>query len=112
MTTWIYPRSKVIRVVDADTIEVDANQGLRNKRGIEVRLAEVDAPERNTAAGKTAKAFVEALLPSGTEVTVVSHEIYSFTRVIGEVRLADGQSLGDVLIRHGHAVRYDGGPRG
>lgn len=86
MTVWTYPRSVVRRVVDADTIDVMCDLGMDVLRRARVR-------------------------PAGAEVTVVSHEVEKYGRLLGAVHLADGQSLAQVLLRHGHAKPCDGGPR-
>jgi endonuclease YncB( thermonuclease family) len=54
--TWIVPATGV-RVVDGDTIEVDLDLGWRVYRNREhIRVSGINAPERNTRAGKRAKA--------------------------------------------------------
>lgn len=103
MAIWTVP-GVVKRVVDGDTLVVDLDQGWRSWRHDErVRLAGVNAPELDTAEGKAAAAFVRALLPAGTVVTVVSRELDKYGRVLGVVRLEDGRLLADLLLTSGHA---------
>lgn len=111
MTVWTYPRSIVRRVVDADTIDVICDLGMDVLKRCRVRLAGVDAPERGTVAGTAAKVFVADLLPAGAEISVVSHEVEKYGRVLGAIKLADGRDLARLLLAAGHAREYDGGPR-
>lgn len=108
--------ARIVRVIDADSIVVDLDQGFDIwQHDLHVRLAGIDAPERWTLPGKAARDFVEALLPPGTPV-VISSEVYDPTdkygRCLGNVILGDERVLNDLLIVEGLAVAYDGGPRG
>lgn len=54
--------AKVVRVVDADTLILDVDLGFEVRKKMRVRLAEVNAPELNTDAGKTATEWVSSWL--------------------------------------------------
>ena len=55
-------RANVVRVIDADTLEVIIDLGIRVFMRLPLRLAHVDAPEHGTDAGKMAIATVTLLL--------------------------------------------------
>jgi len=107
MTTWTVP-AIVRRVIDGDTIVCDLDQGWDTWRvNQRIRLLDIDCPEMNTAEGRMAKQFTADQLPLGTSVTVISHSLDNFGRVLGQVILADGRDLSGCLIRAGHAVVKD-----
>lgn len=111
-TTWTVP-CLVTRVVDGDTLKGKLDLGFHISFDATIRLAGVDAAELSTDLGKDAKTFVSGLCPVYSVVTVVSHSLDKYGRVLATVLLPDtGTSLSDELIRHGFGVPYDGGPRG
>lgn len=110
MTTWTVPAT-VLEVHDGDTVRCLCDLGWHISLTTPVRVAGVDAPELSTDAGKAARDFVVGLLPAGTLVTLVSHSLDKYGRVLGSVTLPDGRDLTAVLIEAGHGVAYDGGPR-
>ena len=104
MTTWTVPAT-VVRVVDGDTIAVDLDLGWRVYRNDEhLRIAGINAPERNTRKGKAAAAYARELLPEGVVVTVVSQAKPTFTRTVGSITLPDGRDFADAMVEAGHAV--------
>lgn len=108
--TYVYAAT-VERVLDADTVDVDLDLGMRAHLRTRLRVAHVDAPERFTAAGRDATAFAMLLLPTGSAVTVATRKPDKYGRSLADVALADGRDYADQLIRAGHAVRYEGGAR-
>ena len=111
MTTWTVPAT-VLDVHDADTLKINADLGWHITLTTSIRLDGVDAPELATDAGKVAQQFVAGLLAVGTVVTVVSHSLDKYGRILGTVSLPDGRDLSAVLIAAGHGVEYHGGKRG
>src|SRR5690242_14730992 len=103
MTTWTVPAT-VSAVHDGDTFTAAADLGWHITLTTPVRVAGVDAPELSTDAGKAARDFVNTLLPVGTAVTVVSHSLDKYGRVLASVRLPDGRDLATLLIETGHGV--------
>jgi micrococcal nuclease len=103
----------VVRVVDGDTVVVNMDLGWHTWRHDEhVRLSAVDAPERtNVARWTEAKAFVERLLPAGTEVLLVSEKLEKYGRTLGRILLRDGRDVGAERLKAGLATLYAGGPR-
>jgi micrococcal nuclease len=117
MTPYTYP-CKVLRVIDADTLDIELDLGFHIKMQERVRLAAVNAPETYGAnaseAGKAATAFVEAWVADRTSG---GHLLYQSTRY--NARDKYGRSLGFItwidvaggiedlnvtLIKAGHAV--------
>jgi micrococcal nuclease len=96
-------RAEVLRVVDADTLELRVDLGFRVAVVIDGRVRGVDAPELSTAAGKEALFWAGDVLPY--EVLVKSYrDRMSFARWIVDVWLPDGRSYADMLLEAGHAV--------
>lgn len=106
MTIWTVP-ARVVRVVDADTLILDLDQGWHTWRlGERCRLSGINAPELGTPEGEEAKRFVLSLLLADAvlPVTFVSRSLDKYGRPLGIVRLADGRILNDLLLTAGHAV--------
>ena len=105
VTTWTVP-GVVRRIVDADTLVIDLDLGWGTWRiGQKVRLLGIDAPEMSTAAGKAAREWLVSVLPLGAEVTVQSHALDSFGRVLGRVGWDVARvDLSEWLLDAGHAV--------
>ena len=87
----------VIGVADGDTISV-----LRAGRREVVRLRGIDAPERRQAYGERAKQHAAALA-FGKVVAVEAAGRDRHGRLLAEVRLPDGRSLNQELVRAGLA---------
>lgn len=112
MTVWTVPAT-IRRVVDADTLDVLLDLGWNITYSAKVRLAGCNAPELSTPAGREAQQFAERLLCDENgdflPVTVVSHSLDKYGRVLGSVRT--GRPAGDIgidltaaLLAAGHAV--------
>lgn len=118
MTVWTVPAT-IVRVIDADTIETDLDLGWHLTYRAKIRLAGVNAPELTTAAGKTARAWLVDYLAAAGSVTVVSHSLDKYGRVLGDVYwwdtstgivppLASQHHLNADLLSAGHAVPMGG----
>jgi micrococcal nuclease len=113
--------AKVERVVDADTIDVELDLGMRVYVRTRLRVAHIDAPEMRTMEGKDAARYVEAVLADLDRpgcylpVVVETQKPDKFGRALADVRYRDdaGQwnDLAQVLISAGHARPYEGGAR-
>jgi len=90
----------VVGLSDGDTLSV-----LREGKAVKVRLYGVDAPEKAQAFGTRAQQFSSALVFQQT-VTVRVQETDRYGRLVGEVLLPDGRSLGHELVRAGLAWWY------
>lgn len=104
-------RAVVENVVDADTIDVNLDLGMRVHFRTRLRVAHIDAPERYTTEGRAAADFVRALLPVDTEVTVTTYKPDKYGRALADIQLPDDTDLATLLLEHGHAVEYEGGAR-
>lgn len=94
------PTATVISVGDGDTLRVQL-QGA----DVTIRVACVDAPERNQAFGPEAGQRLQQLLPSGQAVAVRAIEQDRYGRTVAEV-YRNGQSVGLQLVQEGYAVVY------
>ncbi len=110
----------VVRVVDGDTVKVDASADLPPElASLSVRLRGVDTPEKGRRAkceaerqaGRAATAFTEAAVAGAGNILVRDPAWGKWGgRVIADLVL-DGSSLSSVLIEAGHGRPYDGGRR-
>jgi micrococcal nuclease len=100
--------AEVVRVVDGDTLDVRID-GVRER----VRLLGIDAPERGGDTGPReplyaeATAFVERLVaPDGVVLIAdaLAEDRDRYARLLRHVRLADGTSLAEALLREGLGV--------
>src|SRR4051812_13826238 len=98
----------VTRVIDGDTYEVELDLGFSISAKMPLRLAHVDAPEKNTEAGIAAKAFVTQFFdPLPCPVWVVSYKPHDkYGRYLAEVWVKD-TSLGLTLVEEGLAKPYE-----
>ncbi len=91
---------KVVGMSDGETISV-----LREGKAVKVRLYGDDAPEKAQAFGTHARQFTGDLVVQ-RDGTVVMHTTDRYGRLVGEVLLPDGGSLGHELVRAGLAWWY------
>lgn len=105
---------KRVRVVDGDTLEGDIDLGFGVMlSATKVRLSGINCPEKDTEAGKLAKAFTEQwidrILDSKVDVIVLvkNHKKDKYGRVLGVVS-GNGEDLAQQLQMNGHAKAYDG----
>lgn len=105
---------KRVRVVDGDTLEGDIDLGFGVMlSATKVRLSGINCPEKDTEAGKIAKAFTEQwidrILDSKVDVIVLvkNHKKDKYGRVLGVVS-GNGEDLAQQLQMNGHAKAYDG----
>lgn len=109
-------KAKIKRVIDGDSIVIDIDLGFDTWiKDQSVRLHGIDTPEVRTkdplekAHGKLAKAFVEQVLPEGTEVAITTvKDGDKFGRVLGIVRTSGGIDVAQELLEERLAVPYDG----
>lgn len=98
-------RASVVEVIDGDTISVDVDNGFFTWVRMSCRLVRIDAPEKNTVAGKAAKAFLTTMLPPGTELVVESITMDKYSRRFDAKvwKVETGENLNDVMIATGNA---------
>jgi endonuclease YncB( thermonuclease family) len=91
---------KVIGITDGDTIKI-----LQNNQEYKVRLSEIDCPERKQPFHTQAKNLTSKLA-FGKNVTITNGGFDRYKRLLAEVRLPDGKSLNQELVRAGMAWEY------
>jgi endonuclease YncB( thermonuclease family) len=84
-------QGKVIHVADGD-----------DRRPETIRLNGIDAPEKAQAFGNRAKQFT-AELAFGQMVQVIVRDLDRYGRTVADVRLPDGRSLNQEVVRAGYA---------
>lgn len=102
----------LVRVVDGDTIWVDLDLGLDIHHSIDLRLAGINAPEHNTAAGQAAKGhLIELLNRAGPMIIATQKDKQEkYGRYLAVVTMG-GVNINDAMVADGHAVAYAGGKR-
>ena len=108
--------AEVVRVVDGDTIAVEARPWPGQIVETLVRVRGVDTPELRSSCGaekeaaKVAKNYVISLLQEGDRVELreIAGDKY-FGRVVADVGLSDKRDLTTLLLAGGYGVPYDGG---
>ncbi|TCR90208.1 thermonuclease family protein [Rhizobium sp. BK376] len=108
--------AEIIRVVDGDTILVEAMPWPQQTIEVYVRLRGIDAPELHSkceevrAAALKAQEALEAIMPATGEIelTRISGDKY-FGRILADVTTKDGRNPAHDLLQEGYAVSYNGG---
>ena len=106
-----------VRVIDGDTVMVEAHPWPDQSVRVSVRLRGIDAPELRSkcalfrAAALKAKETLADIMSPGdmVELRNISGGKY-YGRVVADLSHAD-RDMGRMLIQTGLAVRYDGGKR-
>lgn len=101
----------LVRVIDADTVELSVDLGFRVSIRDTFRLKGINAPELNTEAGKTAKDYLKALIAGKTiEAETFKDKTDKYGRMLAVLWVVgNGTALNvnQALIAAGHAVRYE-----
>lgn len=109
---WTYPRCRVLRVIDGDTVFADIDQGLSTHREIYVRLAHINAPELSEAQGSAARArLVELVASEPLTVTTIRDRTEKYGRYLAVIVNSAGVDVGMQLLSEGLARPYEGGRR-
>jgi endonuclease YncB( thermonuclease family) len=108
----------VTRVIDGDTVQVEAQTWLNQSIITSVRINGIDTPELRGKCdderqkARQARALVESLVPVGSKVTL--HHVAAgkyVNRVVADIYDQQGQPIADVLLASQLARPYDGGRR-
>lgn len=110
---------EIVKVVDGDTVDVNIDLGFGIwLKGERVRIMGIDTPESRTSDkvekifGLAAKERLKSLLGKTsilkTEVINGEDAKGKFGRILGDFLLPDETTCGYVLIKEGHAVKYNG----
>jgi len=108
--------AEILRVIDGDTILVEARPWPQQRVEVYVRIRGIDAPELKSKchsvqqAGGDARQALEALTKASATIELVNitGDKY-FGRIIADVVLPDGRSAGSDLLLAGLVQPYDGG---
>lgn len=101
----------VLKVLDGDTVGLDIYLGLDLHKHETIRFLGIDAPEKNTDAGKVSKKFMEDLLSDKDVILVTkADKREKYGRLLGVVWLGS-QNVNELMIQKNLAKAYDGGPR-
>ncbi len=97
----------VLKVVDGDTLWVQVYLDARRWVKQKLRLRDLDCPEMDTAEGKAAKRFVDALIARTTAVTICTTKPDKYDRYLADVFLTIDSGeifLNNTLLENSHAV--------
>jgi micrococcal nuclease len=108
--------AEILRVIDGDTLLVEAQPWPQQKMEVYVRIRGIDAPELKSRceasrlAGLDARHALEALAARSNHIqlTRISGDKY-FGRIVADVILPDGLNVADDLLVAGLVQVYDGG---
>jgi endonuclease YncB( thermonuclease family) len=108
--------AEILRVVDGDTILVEARPWPQQKMEVYVRIRGIDAPELKSrcqtirSAGLDAQHALEAMASQSSHIQLIriSGDKY-FGRIVADVILPNGESIADGLLLAGLVRTYDGG---
>ena len=94
---------------------VDIDRGFLDTSQRTLRLAHINAPEKDTAEGKQAKTYLEHLLPKERwalqlDTVKLGTDQDKYGRYLAVIR-AGRLNVNDDLVTSGHAVAYEGGAR-
>lgn len=112
-------KARVVKLVDGDTVEIEAEPFPGHYVLTDVRIGGIDTPEkkgRAKCAGEAALAEQASAatrdLIAGREVQVLGVQFEKYGgRVLGTIRTLEGVDAGQNLIRRGLAHPYDGGTK-
>jgi micrococcal nuclease len=104
-------RGVVEYIVDGDTFDVFVDVGFNEYRYTRIRMAGINAPEKNRGTdaerqtGLDAMRHLETLTPPGTPVILLTaKDPDSFGRYIAWVTVEDGTVINDRMVTDGYAV--------
>jgi endonuclease YncB( thermonuclease family) len=98
-------KAEVLEVIDGDTFKVFVDLGFNIYARLNVRIADINAPELPSAQGFSASAFLKTLLPVGAVVTLDSKRLDLHGRAEAVVSLEDGRNVAQLMLDAMQAVR-------
>jgi len=116
-------KSKLIRVIDGDTLDAMIDLGFNTWVKKRIRLSGINAHESRTRnkeikkKGLAAKARLKEIIDkSEGEFYLISHGLGKYGRCIGEIHVSKiyirsekyhGKSVNEMLVKEGHATKYE-----
>lgn len=107
-------RVHVLNHHDGDTSHIVCDVGFDLDIHLTVRWVGINAPERSTPEGKAALAWLNTIIPPGSDCFFRSAKSPKdkYGRYLATFLLADGTNVNDLAVASGHASAYDGhGPK-
>lgn len=108
-------QAEVLRVIDGDTVIMRIDHGFEPILSVRrLRMNGIDAPERNTEAGKNAALWLSDRLPAGGVFRIKTHKPDKYGRWLVDVfttGTGGETTLNQLMIDLGLAKPYDGGKR-
>lgn len=110
-------QAKILRVIDADTLELDLDLGFDVHVNERIRLSRIDAPEKGTEHGDKATEFVTKLTGRLVQVKTEKDRTDKYGRYLAEVYYLESVdttkdqwiNLNDLLLNKGYAEPYEDG---
>jgi endonuclease YncB( thermonuclease family) len=117
-TMWNWPKSKITRVVDGDTVDALLTRDIGFNGTVtfpvRLRLAGVNAPAGSTDRGRAATEWLRSEL-EGKTVDLVTLKPYKYGgpadatgEYMARITATDGDDVAAVMVQRGHAVAWDG----
>jgi micrococcal nuclease len=108
--------AEIIRVIDGDTLLVEAMPWPQQTMEVYVRIRGIDAPEMHSKCDMVRRAALEArqaleeltALSPRIKLTKIAGDKY-FGRILADVTLADGRNPAHDLLSTGRTTKYNGG---
>lgn len=106
-------RATVIKVLDADTIDVDVDLGISIHVMLRIRVEGINAPENSTLEGRYATAWAREMMPAGAKLLIHTKKDTGqgdkFGRWLASISLpVDGADYATLAIGFGHALPWNG----
>jgi len=111
-----YKITKIVKIVDGDTVDVILDLGFDMFKKERIRLAGIDAPESRTKdleekeLGLDAKEFLERRMTECDNLWVRTEKDGKYGRMLGEIWCAT-TCINEEMVYRGYAWEYDGGTK-
>lgn len=103
--TYVY-KAIVVKIVDADTVDIMVDLGFLTSTKVRIRLFGIDAPELRTDEGKRAKAALLEKMPLGSKIIAKTFKIPGdkYGRWLGKL-FVEGVDVSEWLVENKLAMR-------
>lgn len=102
---------KILKVVDGDTVHVSIDFGFDAWQNHTVRLAHINAPEKNTPEGVDAKAYLDKIAENIRYMRTIKDSKEKYGRYLGVFFDSQWNNMNQAMVDGGFAVPYEGGAR-
>lgn len=104
----LYPKAKVERWIDGDTIDAIVDLGFNVLTKQRFRLAGINTPEKGQPGFNEAVTRVNELAPIGSAITVECLGYDKYGRWISNIMTPDKTLVNEILLKEGLALPYIG----